>query len=279
MAIRVPPLSVDDQDYYPLHEEDDVPETPPHRREVTDLDGALRAYFPHWFVTGNVCVYWERGNTKDYRAPDVFVVKEPLTEPVTRVYQLWKQPPIAFALEVASRTTFRQDVGPKVELYQEKVKAAEYAHVDLDHEVKRLWRLGPDGYEEVEPEANGRLRSRELELEFDLEAGVLQIYTPEGERLLKYEEEHRRRQEAEQEREAEARLRQEAEQERAEEARLRRAAELEREAEARRRQAAEREREAEARRRQAAEGRAAELARQLAELQARLADRDGGSAS
>ena len=195
----------------------------------------------------------------------MFVVKEPLTEPVTRVYQLWKQPPIAFALEVASRTTFRQDVGPKVEIYQENVKAAEYAHVDLDHEVKRLWRLGPDGYEEVEPEANGRLLSRELELEFDLDAGVLQIYTPEGERLLKYEEEHRRRQEAEQEREAEARLRQEAEQERAEEARLRRAAELEREAEARRRQAAE--------------GRAAELARQLAELQARLADRDGGSAS
>ena len=28
MAIRVPVLSVDDQEYYPLHEEDDVPETP-----------------------------------------------------------------------------------------------------------------------------------------------------------------------------------------------------------------------------------------------------------
>src|SRR5947207_801578 len=85
-------------------------------------------------------------------------------------------------------------------LHEEDENAAEYAHVDLDHEVKRLWRLGPDGYEEVEPEANGRLLSRELELEFDLDAGVLQIYTPEGERLLKYEEEHRRRQEAEQER-------------------------------------------------------------------------------
>ena len=34
VAIRVPPLSVDDQDYYPLHEEDDVPETPPHEAAV-----------------------------------------------------------------------------------------------------------------------------------------------------------------------------------------------------------------------------------------------------
>jgi hypothetical protein len=30
MAIRVPPLSMDDQEYYPLHEEDDVPETSSH---------------------------------------------------------------------------------------------------------------------------------------------------------------------------------------------------------------------------------------------------------
>ena len=33
MAIRLPFLSVADQEYYPLHEEDDVPETPPHRKE------------------------------------------------------------------------------------------------------------------------------------------------------------------------------------------------------------------------------------------------------
>jgi Uma2 family endonuclease len=250
MAIRTPRLSVDDQEYYPLHEEDDVPETPPHRREVTDLDGALHAHFPDWFVSGNVCIYWEQGNTQDYRAPDLFVVKEPLSEPVTRVYQLWKQPSIAFALEVGSRTTFRTDVGPKVELYEQRVKAREYCHIDLDHGVKRLWRLGPGGYEEIEPEANGRLRSAELGLELDLEEDRLQIYTPAGERLLKYEEERRRRLEAEQEREEEARRRQEAEQAR----------------------------EAEARLRQEAEARAAELARQLAALQARLADRGEGSA-
>ncbi len=103
---------MDDQDDYPLYEEDDVPETAPHRRLVTDLDVALRAYFPAGFVSGNVCLYWEPGNTLEYRAPDVFVVNERLAEPARRVYQHWKQPPVAFALEVVSRSTLQHDVGP-----------------------------------------------------------------------------------------------------------------------------------------------------------------------
>jgi Uma2 family endonuclease len=189
VAIKTPALSADDQEFYPLHEEDDVPETPPHREVVTYVYNVLRARFTGWFITGNVCVYWERGNTSAYRAPDGFVVKEPLAEPVTRVYQLWKQPPIAFVLEVGSRSTFRTDVGPKVELYQEKIRAAEYCHIDLDRGVKRLWRLEAGEYQAVAPEANGRLRSRELELEFDLDAeGFVRIYTLDGEMLLTHEE-------------------------------------------------------------------------------------------
>jgi hypothetical protein len=37
MAVRSPTLSVDDQDDYPLHEEDDVPEIPPHALTVRDM--------------------------------------------------------------------------------------------------------------------------------------------------------------------------------------------------------------------------------------------------
>jgi Uma2 family endonuclease len=206
VAIKAPTFSPDDQEYYPLHEEDDVPETVDHEAAIRYARGVLAAYFPEWFITGNVCVYWERGNTRDYRAPDLFAVKEPLAEPVTRVYQLWKQPLIAFVLEVGSRTTFRKDVGPKVELYQDRIRAAEYGHVDLDHGRQRLWRLGPNGlYEEMAPEPNGRLRSQELGLEFGLDAeSILRFYTPDGEMLLAHEEEARLRQE-------EARLRREAE--------------------------------------------------------------------
>ena len=272
MAIQTPPLSVDDQEYYPLHEEDDVPETPPHRRQVTDLDTALRAHFPGWFVSGNVCLYWEPGNTRDYRAPDVFVVKEPLSEPVTRVYQLWKQPPVAFALEVGSRSTLRQDVGPKVEIYRDRVKAREYYHADLDHKVQRLWRQGPGGYEELAPETNGRLRSAELGLELDLdEAGTLRIYTEAGELLLTHAEERERRiateerlAVAEQQAAQEAQRREAAVEQAAEEAARRQTAEQRAAEEAVRRAAAEQQAAQEAARR-------AELERQLAALQARMA--------
>lgn len=270
MAIRTPPFSVDDQEYYPLHEEDDVPETPPHEVAARYARDALAARYPDWFVSGNVCIYWERGNTRAYRAPDAFAVKEPLTEPVTRVYQLWRQPPVAFVLEVASRSSFRQDEGPKVEIYQDKVKAAEYLHLDLDHGEQWLWRRELERYVPVAPEPNGRLRSAELELEFDLAGNQLAIYTLAGERLLTH-------QESEAQRNEEARRRQEAEQQRAEEARRRQEAEEQQAEEARRRQEAEERQAEEARRRQEAEERAAELARQVAELQARLADRDGGT--
>src|SRR6266571_2634002 len=64
VAIRVPPLSVDDQDYYPLHEENDLPETPPHEAAARYARDAIAARFPDSFVTGSVCIYWEPGNTK-----------------------------------------------------------------------------------------------------------------------------------------------------------------------------------------------------------------------
>jgi hypothetical protein len=88
MSVPASPAPVDERDLYPVHEEDDVPEIPRHERQNGYLRAALRTHLPDAFVTGNVCVYWERGNTRDYVAPDVFVVPgwRPVKEP--RVYWL-----------------------------------------------------------------------------------------------------------------------------------------------------------------------------------------------
>jgi Uma2 family endonuclease len=269
MAVSVSyPEWWDDQEFYPLHEEDDGPEIPPHEATARYLRDGVAARFPEWFVTGDVCIYWEPGNTQAYRAPDLLVVKEPLAEEVHRVYQTWKQPPVALVAEIGSRSTFRIDEGPKVEIYQDRVRAAEYFYADPPQGDQRLWRLGPNGYEAVAPEANGRLRSAELGLEFGLDAaGHLWLYTPEGERLRTHTESEEERQAAEGRAAAEARRRQEAEAQRAEEARRRQEAETQRAEEARRRQEAEAQRAEEARRRQEAEARVVELERQLAEWQ------------
>jgi Uma2 family endonuclease len=258
MTAKLSPAALDDRDLYPLHEEDDVTEIPFHERQVRYLRNALSARFPDWFVTGNVCIYWERGNYALYRAPDVFVVREPLPQPDPRVYLAWQDPPVIFVAEIGSRSTQAVDEGPKVEIYAQNVRAAEYLYSDPPQGDVRLWRLGPEGYEAVAPGENGRLRSAELQLEFGLEERFLRVYTLDGARLRTHEE-------AEQEAQEAGRRVTESEERAAAEARRRAA-------EARRRQAAEA-RAAQAEERAAEEAaRRQELERQLAELRARMPD-------
>jgi Uma2 family endonuclease len=203
MAVRAPALSVDDQDYYPLHEEDDVPENPPHEATARYLRDAASAHFPDWFVTGDICIYWEPGNTLKYRAPDVLVVKGPLTEDVHRVYQTWRQPPVTFVAEIGSKSTFRTDEGPKVAIYRDLIRAEEYLYADPPHGVLRLWCWAVGEFSEVTPEANGRVRSAALALEFGLdETGELRVYTLAGEPLLSHMETEAARQAAEAARQA-----------------------------------------------------------------------------
>jgi hypothetical protein len=243
MSTRVSLASVEDRDLYPLHEEDDVTEIPLHERQVRYLRDAVSACHPEWFVTGNVGIYWERGNYSLYRAPDLFVVREPLSVPDPRVYLTFEDPPVIFVAEIGSRSTQRVDEGPKPEIYARHVRASEYLYADPPRRIVRFWRLGTDGYETVSPEPNGRFRSVTLDLEFGLEVdGFLRVYTRDGERLRTHEE-------AEQAVAEEARRRLEAEQRAAEEAR----------------------------RRLEAEQRTAELERQLAEARARPRSKRRGS--
>jgi hypothetical protein len=199
MSTRVSPSVVEDRDLYPLHEEDDVTEIPRHERQVRYLRDALSARFPDWFVTGNVGIYWEKGNYELYRAPDVFVVREPLLVPDPRVYLTFEDPPILFVAEIGSRSTQRVDEGPKLEIYTRHVRAAEYLYADPPRRDIRFWRREPRGYEPVAPEASGRFRSVELELEFGLdEDGFLRIYTLDGEPLRTHEEAEQHLQDAQQ---------------------------------------------------------------------------------
>jgi hypothetical protein len=291
MTTQAPAFSEDDREFYPLHEEDDVPETEFHDLRVDYLCDAFRGRSPSWRVFRNMGVYWERGNVNAYRAPDIFVVREPIPEPFLRVYITWRDPPVLFVAEVGDRSPFREDEGPQLEVYARLVKAREYLYYDPGQALARLWKMGTDGaYEEVVPGANGRLWSMELGLGFAVEAGFLRVYTPAGVRLRSHCETERdriaagaRAAAATQRREiAElARLETEA---RAAEAAARAATEAERHQVAEReRQEAEAGAKEEARQREAAEARAAEeralreeLERQLAAVQDEIEGRGDG---
>jgi Uma2 family endonuclease len=260
MTTPVPTAAADEHKLYPVHEEDNVPETSPHELAVRYARDVLGALFPDCLVTGNLCIYWERGNTQRYAAPDLFVVRGRPREPLPRTYLLWQDPPVSFVMEIGADSTRHIDLEEKPEIYSEHVKAPEYLYADPpDPESPlrelRLWRLGAAGYEEVEPEAvpgeagPGRLRSEVLGVEFGWDdAGFLRIWA-DGVAQPTHEEAQQRAKEARQQADE---ARQQAEEE------------------ARRRQEAEtRAHEAEAR---AAEetARRQELERQLADLRARL---------
>src|SRR5438067_1084327 len=130
MTTQVPAFDVNDREIYPLHEEEDVSETEFHDLQTDYLCDALRAYFPHWRVFRNVNIYWVPGVKDLRRAPDVFVVAGAIPEPTLRVYHTWQDPPVNFVVEIGSRSTFREDEGPKVEVYSQDVQAAEYLYTN-----------------------------------------------------------------------------------------------------------------------------------------------------
>jgi Uma2 family endonuclease len=268
MALPTALTPAEEQRLYPVHEEDNVPETSPHEfaaRYVRDVLGAL---FPESLVTGNICLYWERGNMSRYVAADAILARDRPRQPLPRNYLLWNEPPVNLVVEIGSDSTRQIDLEEKPAIYAENVRAEEYLYADPpDPETPRreiyLWRLGPQGYVRVEPEpglpADGgspRLQSDALGVEFGFDAtGMLRIYV-HGIPQPTHEEEKARREAAE------ARAAGEAARA-TEEASLRQAAEARATEEASLRQVAEARATEEA-------ARAADLERQLAELRAKL---------
>jgi Uma2 family endonuclease len=186
-------ISVEDErDLYPTHEEDSLPEIPAHSRQIRYLIEALQARFPHLWVAGDMCLYWERNPQGPYVAPDVAVFGAPPPDPLPTVWLQWQDAPLLFVLEVGSRSTWGNDVGPKVDTYGEVLKSPEYVYAYSRPERPldlRMWRAGRDGYERIDLDGSGRVWSEQLGVGFGFDDDrFLRIYTPEGGVLKTYGE-------------------------------------------------------------------------------------------
>ena len=124
------------------------------------------------YVSGDLLIYYEEGNPRVSIAPDVFVVFG--VEKRRRLnYKLWEEGRApSFVLEVASPSTWREDVGPKRSVYA-RLGVREYWQYDPlgEHLPARLQgeRLTRSGYER-QPAATAldgtlTLRSETLGLE------------------------------------------------------------------------------------------------------------------
>jgi Uma2 family endonuclease len=160
-------------------------ETPVHRNNMTDLIGTLgRRYRDDVdvYVSGNMMMYFVKGNPRKHVSPDVFVVFGIPKLPERDIYLVWKEgkgPDVAF--ELTSKSTRKEDTDFKMELYRDVLKVKEYFLFDpyaeyLDPPLQGH-RLQRGRYREIQP-VDGRLPSLLLGLHLERSDRQLRLYDP-----------------------------------------------------------------------------------------------------
>ena len=251
---------------YPESDGEPMAETDVHRDLMIDFIQMLQHHFRDApvYVSGNLMMYYEEGNTKKSVSPDVFVVHG-VEKKRRRTYLTWAEGKTPdFVLEVSSRSTSQNDMGDKKALYATVLKVKEYFLYDPEGELVPHfigYHLVNGAYQELDF-VDSRLPSNVLGLELGERGGVLRLYNPRTREWLHPAPE--RAEQAEQRAQQEADARQNAEQRAQQEADARQNAEQRAQQETDARQNAEQRAQQEADARQNAE---AELAEALAELQ------------
>jgi Uma2 family endonuclease len=208
--------------YYPESDGKPMGETDLHRDAMFRHIELLKRYYQgqQAYVTGDLLLYYEKGNAKKFVVPDLLVTKG-LHQYRRRIYKLWNEGVPHFVLETTSKKTKKKDLEIKPQIYAQ-LGIPEYFLFDptcdyLDPQLQGN-RLVDGQYQLLEADARGRLTSDELGLELCVEHEDLQFYRIDnGQRLLTAEEsreieaEARRRESEALQRETEARLAAEAE--------------------------------------------------------------------
>ncbi len=124
-------MTEDELDFYPSSDGEPMAETPIHVQAIILLHQALEDFFknqPEVFIASDIFWYWKEGSKKARISPDVMVVtgveKREIYE--RRSFFSWienKTPAAVF--EMASRRTWKKDIGPKLDTY-ERLGVKEY---------------------------------------------------------------------------------------------------------------------------------------------------------
>ena len=112
----LPPAAID----YPSSDGKPLAENDAQLHAIHYAFGVLRLYFSHRpdvYVSADLLMYYEEGNTRVSVAPDTFVVFG-VEDRVRMNYKVWEEGKGPdFVLEVASPSTWREDVETKPEVY------------------------------------------------------------------------------------------------------------------------------------------------------------------
>ena len=214
----VPPIAVE----YPDGDGKPMAENDAQLLAILYGIGALRVYYEaraDVYVSGDLLMYYEEGNPKAVVAPDVFVVFG-VEDRKRRHYLVWEEGKAPdFVLEVASKSTWREDLGTKRDLYA-RLGVKEYWQYDPTGEyftpALQGLRLAGSGYVRqlavTSPDGARTLTSETLGLELRAQGAEMRFRDPvTGRTLLSHSEtDAARREEATARREAESRAEREA---------------------------------------------------------------------
>jgi Uma2 family endonuclease len=189
------PLPRESEIEYPESDGKPMAESDVHREVMVHVIEGLQDHFlaePEVYVTGNLLLYYERGNRSAAVAPDVFVVRG-VPKGRRKTYLLWREHEApCFVLEVTSESTHDEDLEAKMGRYA-RLGVEDYFLFDPlgDYLQPRFrgFRLVRGAYRPIRPEADGSLVSRAIGIAFTPQGASLRMADAEtGRPLLGYTE-------------------------------------------------------------------------------------------
>ena len=158
-----------------------------HRRILTRIIQTLENHFkqrPEVYVSGDILMYYVEGQPQRVVAPDVLVTFGIGQKP-RLTYKVWEEGKVPdFVMEMSSKTTYRNDLGEKMDLYA-SLGIRDYVLYDAEGLYLPTSLMGftlVDGsYVAISPNADGGIYSEVLGLEFRLRDMDCGIYDPVSE--------------------------------------------------------------------------------------------------
>lgn len=184
MNQRFFPTVIPDRNTYPTTDFRPMAETDFHRKLMTAVIDTLIAWYatrPDVYVTGNLLLFYEKGNKRRHVAPDCFVVFG-VPNYDRPNYLLWdeKRGP-SVVIEITSKTTKAEDTKTKFALYRDTLKVPEYFLFDPKGEYLEPslqgYRLVKRKYVAIEA-VESRLPSEALDLHLERDGQSLRLWNP-----------------------------------------------------------------------------------------------------
>lgn len=202
-TLPLPYAPTETGDLYPESDGKPMAETERHFRELLKNFNRIEHHFAHIpdvYALGDMMMYYEEGNPRKSISPDIFVAFG-IGKKERRIYKIWEEgKPPDFVLEFSSKSTYRNDLTRKVQLYA-SIGISEYFVYDVDRRYLPMplmgFRLVEREYVEISALANGGIPALTLGLEFHLLDEGLGIYDPQAREWLKTAEERAEDAEAE----------------------------------------------------------------------------------